>query len=142
MSLTLSEITTGVQSFSVTGALVPTAGLDISATTGDFTLCVEMVALTAAKNVRLQLEASVNAFTTTVALEVLEFAGQVGPGAVSGTAFAQGTLTPSTDKFSIRKYQMPKSAAQYFGVASAVLRLNVTGIDASTEGAVHAWMES
>lgn len=140
MSLVLSEITTGVQSFSATGALTPSAGLDISAVTGDFTLCVEMILLTAAKNCRMQLEATVDAFTTTVALEVLEFLGQVGPGGTS--AFVQGTLTPSTEKFSIRKYQMPKSAAQYFGVTSAKLRLNVTGIDASTEGAVHAWMES
>jgi hypothetical protein len=121
---TFGEITTGVQSFTATGALTPTAGLDISGITGDYTVHVQLESLTAGKKCLIQLEDSVNAFTASVPIETWNPIGSV--------------AKSSDQKRSWRKYQIPSLRA---GTASAVLRVNVTQIDSATTGKVHAWIE-
>lgn len=123
--MTLSDITTGEQTVTTTGAVTPTAGLDISGISGDFTIFLVIRALTSAKTCRIQLEDSVNAFTAAIALWVQDF---IGP------------QTSATDlTVSIRKYQLPNNR---FGTSSAVLRANVTAIDSATSLTLHAWLVS
>lgn len=59
-TMTIGALTTGIQTVSTTGEITPTAGLDIAAITGDFTVKLRVISLTAAKTVRIQLEDSVN----------------------------------------------------------------------------------
>lgn len=121
---TFGEITTGVQTFTATGALTPTAGLDISGITGDYTIWVQVESLTAAKKCLIQLEDSVNAFTASIGV---------------ATFNPVGALAKEADiRYSLRKYQCPTLRA---GTTSAVARINVTQIDSATTGKVHAWIE-
>lgn len=123
--MTITDITTAEQTITTTGAVTPTAGLDISGISGDFTIKIAMRSLTAAKTCRIQLEDSVNAFTAVVAVWSTNFIG---------------SLTSATDEvLSIRKYQLPNNR---FGTSSAVLRVNVTAIDATTTAILHAWLET
>ena len=142
---TPTDITTGVQSFSATGALTPTTGLDVSGVgySGDLTLCIETLAFTSGKTAQVQIEGTVNAFTAATAIFVYDIQGQVGSGLASATAFVAGTFTPTTNRKSVRKYQIPASgtAAGVFGQTGGKIRVNVTQIDTSAEGAVHAWIE-
>lgn len=136
---TLTDLTTGVQTVTATGALTPTAGVSISGISGDFTVCMEVIELTAGKTCRVQIEDSTNAFTASNALWVEDFTGQVGENVAYSTGFAQGDYNPTTDKRTIRKYQRPNNL---FGTASAVLRANVTVIDSSASISIHCWIES
>jgi hypothetical protein len=122
---TPTEITTGVQTVTATGAVTPTAGVDVSGVTGDYTIVVEVVSMTAAKTARIQIEDTVNAFTASAALAVID---------ITGTLSGQ-----YSQRFSFRKYQLPNSN---FGVASGKARVNVTAIDASATLQLHSWYES
>jgi hypothetical protein len=137
-----TDITTGVQSFSTTGALTPTTGLDVSGATysGDLTLCLEAIMFTAGKTAQIQIEGSVNAFTASTAIYVTDIQGQVGEGGTS--AFVQGVFNPTTLRRSVRKYQIPSAGNVYFGQSGGKIRVNVTNMDSSAEGAVHAWIET
>lgn len=132
---TVTTITGGVQSVSTTGAVG--AGVSIAGITGDITLCVEVISMTAGKTARIQFEDSTNAFTAVTPLFVFHVIGQEGPGGTS--AFTQSTYTEATEKQSVRKYQLRNNL---FGTASAVLRPNVIAIDGSAELAFNAWYES
>jgi len=134
--MAITALTTGVQTVTATGAITPTAGADISGMTGDVTLCLEVLSLTAAKTARIQIEDSVNGFTASIPAYVFDVSGQIGPG---GTSYTAGALNPCTTKQSLRKYQLPNVR---FGTASAVLRLNVTAIDASASLSLNAWLEA
>jgi hypothetical protein len=134
--MAITALTTGVQTVTATGAITPTAGVDISAMTGDATVWVDILSLTAGKTARIQLEDSVNAFTASVPLGVFDVTGQIGQG---GTTYTAGALNPTTQKQSLRKYQLPSNR---FGTSSAVLRLNVTAIDSSASLSFSAWIES
>jgi len=131
---TIVALSTGVQSVTATGLVTPTAGVSV-ATYADATICVEVLSMTAGKTARIQLEDSVNAWTASAALAVFDVTGQTGQG---GTSFSVGTYNPTTVKYSIRKYQLPNSN---INVASGVVRLNVTAIDASAELVLNAWLE-
>lgn len=123
-NMTIGAISTGVQTVTATGTVTPTAGLDVSGITGDFTLFVEVQSQTAAKAFTIQLEESVNAFTASVADMV-----------VSG----KGAITSAADKiFSKRKHEMPGTA---IGTANAVLRANVTQLDSASTLKLRAWIE-
>jgi hypothetical protein len=121
---TLTDITTGVQTVTATGAVTATAGLDISGVSGDATVVVEVVSLTAAKTARIQLEDSVNAFTASIPVAVVNVIGQI-----SGEY---------SQRFTFRKYQLPNNR---FGTGSALLRVNVTAIDSAATLKLHAWLE-
>jgi len=121
---TLTDITTGNQTVTAAGAVAATAGLDVSGVTGDFTLCVEVVSLTAAKTARIQLEDTVNGFTAAPALAVFDVTGQ--------------QAGQYSNRFSLRKYQLPNNQ---FGVANAKVRANVSQIDAGGSLILHAWLE-
>lgn len=126
---------TGLVSATATGVLVPTAGVAVSALSAA-TVCVEVISMTAGSTARIQLEDSTNAFTASAPLAVFDIVGQQGQG---GTAFAQGAYNPSTQKFSIRTYQLPSSQ---FGVTNGVARLNVTAISSSSELVLNSWIEN
>lgn len=133
---TITQLSSGIQSVTATGPITPTAGVDVSGITGDVMICVEILSMTAAKNARIQLEDTTNAFTASTPLWVDNVGGQMGQG---GTAFVQGAYNPTTDKRSVRKYQLPSNV---FGTANAKVRLNVTQIDGSAELVLNAWLES
>jgi hypothetical protein len=120
---TNTDITTGVQTVSATGAVTPTTGLDISGISGDFTIFLEVTGMTAGKTARIQFEDSVNAFTASVPVAVINVTGAL--------------TSAASQVFDIRKYQLPNNR---FGVTSAVLRVNVTAIDSGSSLSLHAWI--
>ena len=122
---TLTDITTGVQTVSTTGAITPTAGVDISGITGDATIVCEVTGLTSGKTARIQFEDTTNAFTASNALAVINVTGQI-----------DGRWS---DRFTLRKYQLPNNL---FGTASAKLRANLTVIDSAAVLSLHAWLET
>jgi hypothetical protein len=121
---TIGAITTGVQTVTATGAVTPTAGLDVSGITGDWTLFIQVQSNTAAKKAKVVLEESVNAFTASTHDLVFDVSGAVGS---------------TYDKvISRRKYELPSSI---IGTTSAVIRANVQSITAGDSLAVRAWIE-
>lgn len=124
MAKTYGAITTGAQTVTATGAVTPTAGLDISGISGDFTVWIQVQALTAAKKAVIALEDSVNAFTASIVKALIN------PVGAAAAAYDQ--------KYSFRKYQIPSLRA---GTTSAVARINVTAIDSATSLTVNSWIE-
>ena len=124
-----TDITTGVQTVTATGAVAPTTGLSISGITGDATLVLEVVSLSSASgtpSARIQFEDSTNGFTGVNALWVWDAPG--------------GTAGQYSVRVSKRKYELPNSL---FGVSSAVLRANVTVLAGTTPSlSLHAWLEA
>lgn len=121
---TIGAITTGVQSVTATGAVTPTGGLDVSAITGDWTLKIQIQSQTAAKNCKVILEESVNAFTAATTDLVFDVKGAI------GSAYDR--------IISVRKYQLPSSI---IGTTSAVVRANVVTIASADTVGVRAWIE-
>ncbi|SRR6266545_3678214 len=101
------------------------SGVDVSGFIGDWTLKIRVSKLTAAKNVRFQFTDSVDAFTNKGAGHTLCFSG--------GVDAAADVVR------SITRYNAPTLR---MGVASAVLRLEVTAIDAGGSVDYSAWLES
>jgi hypothetical protein len=134
--MAITPLTTGLQTVTATGAVTPTAGVDISGMTGNFTICVEVISMTAAKTARIQIEDSVNAFTASLPLYEFNVTGQIGQG---GTSYTAGAYNPTTQKFSVEKQQLPNNR---FGTASALARVNVIAIDSSASLSLNAWIES
>jgi len=100
------------------------ASLDISGITGDWTLVLKVDKLTAGKKARFTFEDSVDAFTAKIA----------------GPSFSvKGEVAPEADRtFSVKKADFPSLR---FGTGSAVLRLALTEIDASSSVDYEAWLE-
>ncbi len=122
---TLLDISTGVQTLATTGAVTATAGADVAAITGDWTIKVRVTSLTAAKKVLIGLEDSVNAFTASI---------------VKITCNPVGAISSAVERvYSFRKYQFPSVRC---GTGSAVLRANILAIDGSTTVSLHSWIES
>ena len=121
---TFGALTTGLQTVTATGAVTPTAGLDISGITQDYTIWLQVQSLTAAKKIVITLEDSVDAFTASVPIASFNPVGAV--------------ASAADRKYSLRKYQIPSLRA---GTTSAVARLNVTAIDSATTAIVQAWIE-
>ena len=121
---TIGAITTGVQSMTATGAVTPTAGLDVSGITNDWTLFVQVQSNTLAKKAKVVLEESNTAFTTATTDLVFDVSGTI------GSAY---------DKiFSKRKYELPSSL---IGTTTAVVRANVQSITSGDTLTVRAWIE-
>jgi hypothetical protein len=111
----------------------------ISSYTGPVTVCVEIIQLTAGKSFSLQLEATTNGFTNTVAQWILQALGQQGEG---GTSFTQGDYTQGTAKYSaVAKQVLPNFASNYLGVSNALCRLNLLAIDSGGSVTLNAWLE-
>jgi len=122
---TLTDLTTSVQTVTSSGAVAATAGVDVSAVTGDYSVVVEVVSLTASKTARIQLEDTTNGWTTATALDVIN---------VTGTIDSR-----YDERFTKRKYQLPNSQA---GVTNGKFRVNVTAIDSAASLQLHAWLET
>lgn len=124
--MTIGDITTGAQTVTATGAVTPTAGLDVSGITGDYTVHVMVSALSASSGTptaTIQLEDTVNAFTAVLPVAVKEVQGTIG----------------QEQYFSWRKYELPNLRA---GTASAKLRANIMSIGGSTPSlTLHSWIE-
>ncbi len=134
--MTITELTTGLQTVTATGAVTPTAGVDISGLTGDVTICLEVISMTAGKTARVEFQDSITAYTASLALVVEHVVGLEGQG---GTSYTAGAFNPTTEKQSIRRYQMRNNR---FGVTSSLLRLNVTAIDSASSLTMRSWIES
>jgi hypothetical protein len=122
-----TAITNGVQTVTSTGAVSPTAGVSIANVVGDFTACLLITNMTAGKSCRIQLEASSNSFETSDLVAVFEWAGLQMP---------QADL-----RVSWRRYQLPSSGENDFGVMGVFLRANVTQLDAGATLACRVWLE-
>jgi len=121
-----TDITTGAQTVTTTGAVTPTAGLSVAALTGDYTLAIEVDNLTAGATARLQIEDTTNAFTGANALLVWDVTGQV-------------EAQVQSIKKTWRKYELPDSK---FGVSGGAFRLNVTQLNGTSPSlTVHSWIE-
>ena len=127
--MTIGSVSTGAQTVTTTGAVTPTAGLDISGITGDYTVHLRIQALSSASgtpNVAITLEDSVNAFTASVPVAEQQYTGTIN--------------TNAELHFSWRKYQLPKLRA---GTASALLRANVVALGGTTPTCtLDSWIES
>ncbi len=122
-NMTIGAITTGVQTVTASGAVTPTAGLDISGITGDWTVKVEVQSLTAAKKSKIQIETSTDS-TNWTALTIVDVSGQV---------------TSAADKvYSTRKMSNPSAP---FGTSGGVCRANVLSIDSGASLSLRAWVE-
>lgn len=97
----------------------------ISTFTGDWTLRARLESLTAAKNVEIAVEDSVDGITW-----ITRYARNV-KGAISTSAML--------DLFTLRKYDYPMLR---FGTASAVLRVNILAIDGSATAVTTVWIEA
>lgn len=132
---TLTDLTTGIQTVTATGAVTPTAGVDISGMTGDATLCIEVLELTSGATAAIQVEDTVNAFTAVVGQWIEQVAGQMG-----ATSWTQGAYNPLSQKGSVRKYQLPNMR---LGTASGKARVNVTQLTGTSPSlTLHAWIEN
>jgi hypothetical protein len=124
------DITSGIASFSATGPIDPSGGVDVSGIDGygyDFTLKLQLVGLTVGKKARVQIEGSTDDFVTVHAIWIEEFAG------ISGkTADIVRTK---------RRYELPTEARNLIGIAGAKLRANITGLTAGASGSLRAWVE-
>lgn len=110
-------------------------GVDISGITGDWTLVVEVLALTSGANARFVFEDSNNTFTT--------YNTDIFPGpAVSmpGTIGSTSTPTaPDVKRYTFCKRDFPNLR---FGVSSTTLRLNLTELTGSSPSCTYqAWVE-
>jgi hypothetical protein len=119
---TIGAVTTGVQTKTAVGAVTPTAGLDISGITGDWTLFVEVQSLTAGKKAKIQIETTVDS-TNWVALDVID---------------VEGDIESGFDKiYSKRAYEAPSAP---FGTSACLVRANVTVIDSAATLALRSWV--
>jgi len=112
-----TTLTTDPQTLTAAGPAAPTAGLSISGLTGDYTLEITVLALTASSSstpkARVALEDTVNGFTNSFAVCEINVQGPIN--------------TPVTHLF--RSDEVPSLR---IGVASAALRLNVYELDGTT----------
>jgi hypothetical protein len=99
--------------------------LPISSFTGDWTLRARIESLTAAKNIEIAIEDSVDGITWITRL-TKNIKGQVLVGA-------------PLDFLEIRKYDYPMMR---FGTALALMRLNILAVDAAVTAVITCWVEA
>lgn len=120
--MTLTNITTGVQSVTGTGAV--TGSLDTSALTGDYTVKVRVDALPGETAI-VAVEDTAHATPFSEAIPVAVFH-------VKGTVAAEGNV------YSFPKYLIPGTR---FGATNNKLRVNVLSKTASGTMKVYGWLE-
>jgi hypothetical protein len=121
----LTDITNGVQTVSATGGLAA-ASVSTIPVQRDWTLFAQIVSLTAGKKAHIQVEASLDGFSTAQALLEVDISGPV--------------LPVSDIVHSVRKYEL--AGNDYIGIANAQARVRVVSIDAAGTLAVRAWLET
>jgi hypothetical protein len=116
---------TGNGAAGVSASSIVSQALPISSVTGDWTIRARIESLTAAKNVEIAIEDSVDGITWITRL-TKNIKGAVLTGAY-------------LDILEVRKYDLP---SMRFGTANAVMRVNVLSIDAGGTAVVTAWFEN
>jgi hypothetical protein len=117
---------TSLQALVSKSATFAGSGVDVSGITGDWTLKIQVASLTAGKNVRFQFTDSADNFSSDkVAGPTSSFAGEI---------------TASADH--VRSWKKQDFPHLRMGVASAKLRLEVSGIDSAATVSYSAWIES
>lgn len=106
--------TLSIESATQTGAH-QSAGVDVSGLTGDWTLKLQVLSLTAAKHARIVFEESVDNFTTVFPVAEFNFLGPY--------------QDPNGSQVSFKKRDA--AGGSKFGVASGKVRLNLIQIDGS-----------
>jgi hypothetical protein len=121
---TITNITTGEQSVTATGAVTGT--LDTSALTGDYTVKLRVRGLLAGKKAIVAIEDTANAtpYSDKVQVAVKHFVG--GDEVASGTAAEWRSYDISSTRF---------------GATNTGLRVNVLSITGSPTFSVFAWLE-
>lgn len=109
----------------VSAASIVSQSLPISSYTGDWTVKVRVESLTAAKNVLIGIDDSVDGITWVTRASVA-VKGQVLVGAMR-------------DALEIRSYD---NKGIRFGTSLALLRINILAIDANTTAVITAWIET
>ena len=121
---TISNITTGEQTVSATGAITGT--LDTSGLSGDYTVKLRVSGLSAGKKIMIALEDTANASAFSDALQCAVFH-------VVGGATADGNYNER------KNYDIPMTR---FGAANTKLRFNTLAIDSSPGTVlVYGWLE-
>lgn len=115
---------TTVQALVTKTAAFDGASLAIDTNATDWTLFLRVAKLTAGKKARFSFQDSVNAFTANIAGPSFSVKGEVG--------------TDYDRIFSVQKKDFPSLR---FNATSAVLRLSLTEIDASSSVDYEAWLE-
>jgi hypothetical protein len=124
-AMTVGLVGAGVATFAATS--VVSQALDISGVTGDFTVRLRVEALTAAKNIQIAIQDSVDGFVADIVTrKTINVKGAVLTGAM-------------LDVIECRKYDIP---SMRFGTANARMRINVLAIDAATSATVTCWYEA
>jgi hypothetical protein len=124
-STTFSIATAGNGVAAGLSAASASQALPISGVTGDWTLRLRLESLTAAKNIEIAFEDSVDGITW-ITRVTRNIKGAVLTGAM-------------IDLISIRKYDFPMFR---FGTANAVLRMNILAIDSAATAVISAWYEN
>jgi hypothetical protein len=119
--MSITALTTGVQT--LTGAGTVTGSADISAMTEAKTISFEVTNMTAG-TARIEVQDSVDAFTGHLVLAVIHVVGPI--------------TSAAPQKFTVRKEDM---ASNRFGTPSAVARLAITALSASTIS-LNGWIEN
>jgi hypothetical protein len=113
-----------IATVTATGAVAPTAGLDVSGVSGDWTVFCEVVSQTTGKNFQINLEGSVDGFATRTVHLIAGGAGSIGP---------------TADKvYSVRRYELD---AWIIGSVDGKLRCNVTELDTGSSLQMRAWVQ-
>jgi hypothetical protein len=120
--MAISEITTGVQAVTTTGAVTGT--LSTSSLSGDFTLFMNIQGLAAGDTAKFSIQDTENSSEFSDALDVV-IADVVGGSTVEGSTY------------SWRAYQVP---SMRYGAAHCELRVNCLAISAGTANVI-AWLQ-
>jgi hypothetical protein len=121
--MTVTDITTGVQTVTATGAV--TGSLNTASLSGDYTIKVRVDAMPASETAIVAIEDTANASAFTDAIQVANFH-------IKGTGNAEGSV------FSWPKYMIPGTR---FGASNTKLRVNVTSKTSSGNMKLYAWLE-
>lgn len=100
------------------------SGIDISGITGDWTIKVQVEALTANKQCRLSFEDTVNDYTASLAGPTISF---------------RGALDSAADK--VKSFKKQDFPSLRLGTASAQLRLKLAELDSAAAVTYRAWLE-
>lgn len=119
--MTMTDITTGVQSVTAAGALA--GSLDTSALTGKYAVKLNFSLTAGVAVVALQDTANASAFSDSVDVAVFHIKG---PSSTEGIVYSK------------QDYEIP---ATRFGAANTKLRFNVLSIAGGGTLAAHGWLE-
>jgi len=120
-----TNLTNGVQTASATGPV--TAGSDVSAVVGDFTIKLRILALSttgARAGARVVLEESIDSFATSSPIAVVDIQGPLGGNDV------------------LRQWRTYEVSMSKIGGAGAAVRANISVLSSGTSIKLEAWIDS